>query len=207
MKSIILTWLTQIHTKAPFRLRLFIEHIVLKFNGGYMYSCYIRKIYKKAYGITIGYGTYGGCFNPTQIPRGTVFGNYCSIAQNIRIFRANHPLDEFTTHPLLYNPIAGYVERDMLKRPPIVIGNDVWIGEWAIILPNVKYIGNGAIIGAGAVVTKDVPPYTVVGGNPAKEIKKRFDHDQINILEESKWWNLNKSELIRDVISTKRFKF
>jgi carbonic anhydrase/acetyltransferase-like protein (isoleucine patch superfamily) len=77
---------------------------------------------------------------------------------------------------------------------PSEIGNDVWIGHNAVIFAGVK-IGNGAVIGMNAVVTKDVPDYTIVAGNPAKQIKKRFDADTINLLQESSWWEYDITEL------------
>jgi virginiamycin A acetyltransferase len=74
------------------------------------------------------------------------------------------------------------------NKGDIVVGNDVWIGYEAVILSGVK-IGNGAIIGTRAVVTKDVPPYTIVGGIPARPIKKRFDEETIEALQKIEWWN------------------
>lgn len=158
-------------------------------------SEFLRRIYSKCYGIEIGYGTYGGCFNIDNIPSGTKFGNYCSIASGVRIFRANHPLNIFTSHPIFYNPLMGFVKKDKLTRPQLEIGNDVWIGANAIILPSCKVIGNGAILGAGSVVTKDVPPYSIVVGNPAKLIKQRFNERQIQYIEGTKWWEHNMTEL------------
>jgi len=166
-------------------------------EGGDAFSKSLRLYFFKQYNIKVGYGTYGGCFNRTNnLPPGVEFGNYCSIAQNIRIFRANHPSNYFTTHPLFYNPSMGYVDVDRLERPNLKIGHDVWIGEWVVILPNVRTIGNGVIIGAGSIVTKDILPYTIVAGNPAKKIRMRFSPEIIQKLEESKWWNLSKEELI-----------
>jgi acetyltransferase-like isoleucine patch superfamily enzyme len=158
---------------------------------GWAFSPTIRIIFQQFYGIKVGYGSYGGCFEPANIPPGTEFGNYCSIASGVKIFRANHPAEQFTTHPLLYNPVMGLVDHDMLNRPPLEIGHDVWIGSNAIICPRVRKIGNGAIIGAGSVVTKDVPPYTIIAGNPAKIIRKRFSDDIMLKLEMSKWWELS----------------
>ncbi len=177
-----------------------VKNLILKVEGGYMYSPSIRKIYEVKHGIIIGYGSYGGCFSTANIPSGVCFGNYCSIAKNIRIFRANHPKDTFTSHPLLYNPVAGYVKKDMLDRPKLTIGHDVWIGELAIILPGVRSIGNGAIIGAGSIVTKDVPPYSIVVGNPAKKIGEKFNDQTIQQLEASKWWELEVDDLIKEII-------
>lgn len=82
-----------------------------------------------------------------------------------------------------------------VERGQIVIGNDIWIGYGTIILASCKSIGNGAVIGAGSVVTKDVPPYSVVAGVPARVIHMRFDQRVIDALEKSKWWKLNPSQL------------
>ncbi len=164
-------------------------------ENGYPYSKSIRQIYKEVYKISIGYGSYGGCFNVNNIPANVSFGNYCSIAKNVKIFRANHPINLFTTHPILYNPELGYVKKDKLNRPKLSIGNDVWIGANVVILPSVNSIGNGVIIGAGSVVTKDVEPYMVLAGNPAKAIKKRFPELVIDKLENSKWWDLEFDDL------------
>jgi virginiamycin A acetyltransferase len=182
----------------PKKLNWIIIRLILKVDGGYMYSTTIRKIYKEKLNIEIGYGSYGGCFN-SPIPPNVIFGNYCSIAENIRIFRANHPKNAFTTHPILYNPVAGYVDEDKLERPQLTIGHDVWIGEWVIILPKVKSIGNGAIIGAGSIVTKDIAPYSIVAGNPAKIIGQRFTDEFIKQIEETQWWKMVKEELIMKI--------
>lgn len=126
-------------------------------------------------------------------------GKYCSFANGVCIGVANHPYNILTTHPFVYmdNDIQLYgnmpVEKDYrVKRDEpkhTYIGNDVWIGHNATIIAGVK-IGDGAIIGAGAVVTKDVEPYSIVGGVPAKHIKYRFSQDIINDLLEVKWWDL-----------------
>lgn len=172
---------------------------IVKLEGGYMYSTFIREVFKNNYNVEIGYGSYGGCFNKNNFVDTVVFGNYCSTAPNFKIFRANHPKGHFTTHPILYNPVAGYVQKDKLNRPKLIVGHDVWIGEGAIILPNVNFIGNGAIIGAGSIVTKDVEPYSIVVGNPSQEIGKRFSEEVILKLENSRWWEMDKDELIKNI--------
>lgn len=163
-------------------IKNFVIRNLLKNKAG-CESKLLREIYRKDYGIEIGYGSYGGCFNANNIPNGVRFGNYCSIADGVKIFRANHPTDIFTDHPIFYNPIMGFVKTDKLNRPVLYIGHDVWIGANAIILPSVKNIGNGAVIGAGSVVTKDVEAYSIVAGNPATVKKKRFNSHQIDYLE------------------------
>jgi acetyltransferase-like isoleucine patch superfamily enzyme len=172
---------------------------IVKLEDGYMYSSFIRNVFFEKYNIKIGYGSYGGCFNVNNVPGSVTFGNYCSIAPNFKIFRANHPKNNFTTHPVLYNPIAGYVDEDKLIRPSLIIGNDVWIGEGVIILPTVSTIGNGVIIGAGTIVTKDVAPYDIIVGNPSRVIGKRFTQDVIEGLEESRWWDMSLDLLIKNI--------
>lgn len=185
-------------------LRKKIITAIARNDGGFMYSKKVREIYERLYKIKIGYGTYGGCFNVNHIPENTEFGNYCSIAKNVLIFRANHPLNEFTLHPLLYNPVAGYVESYALKKPKLVIGDDVWIGENTIILPNVHKIGMGAVLGAGSVITKDVEEFTVVAGNPAKFIKRRFPDEVVTEIKKTKWWSLSKEELTPKIVELRK---
>jgi acetyltransferase-like isoleucine patch superfamily enzyme len=179
-----------------------IYRLIIKTDSYYLprgaFSPKIKKYYLKRYNIEIGYGTYGGCFDKDNIPPGTHFGNYCSIASGVKIFRANHPINYFTTHPFFYNPIFGYVKYDCLDRQELYIGHDVWIGYSCIILPSVRMIGNGAVIGAGSVLTKDVLPYSIVAGNPAKIIRMRFSNDIIEKLENIRWWNWDKEKLIKN---------
>lgn len=125
---------------------------------------------------------------------GCDIGKFCSIASGVKIGLGNHPINFISTSPLFYAPSnpLHYTITDKLKfkeNEPVHIGHDVWIGTNAVILDGVT-IGNGAIIGANSIVTKDVPPYTIVGGVPAKEIKKRFSDEIINRLNSSEWWNM-----------------
>ncbi|MDL2259078.1 CatB-related O-acetyltransferase [Eubacteriales bacterium OttesenSCG-928-K08] len=124
-----------------------------------------------------------------------IIGKFCSIACGAKFIftSANHTLDSLSTYtfPLFYEG-WDLDKKDVASawdnKGDIVIGNDVWIGYEAVILSGV-HIGDGAIIGARAVVTKDVPPYTIVGGVPAKEIRKRFDERTVSKLLEAKWWD------------------
>ena len=124
-----------------------------------------------------------------------IIGKFCSIACGTKfLFNcANHTLKSLSTYtfPLFYEEWG--LEKSNIttawdNKGDIVIGNDVWIGYEAVIMAGV-HIGDGAIIAAHAVVTKDVPPYTIVGGVPAKEIRKRFDADTIEQLQMLKWWD------------------
>ncbi len=124
-----------------------------------------------------------------------VIGKFCSIACGTRfLFNcANHTLNSLSTYtfPLFYeewNLEKSNVVSAWDNKGDIIIGDDVWIGYEAVIMSGV-HVGNGAIIAARAVVTKDVPPYTIVGGTPAREIRKRFDTDVIKRLLMLKWWD------------------
>lgn len=126
-------------------------------------------------------------------------GNYCSISKNVTIFLGgNHRSDWVSTYPfpaLDYywpksKPISGY----NTSKGDITIGNDVWIGYGAIIMSGVT-IGDGSVIGANAVVANDIPPYSIVVGNPGKVIKTRFSESQIKSLLQIKWWQWSDSKI------------
>ena len=151
---------------------------------------------------SIGLGTYIG--DGSHILSAKI-GRFCSIAENVRIIVGNHPISTFvTTYPSFYYNTESQIGFSFHKGAPlynginkypngerdyrVVIGNDVWIGYDCLIMEGVK-IGDGAVIAAGAVVTKDIAPYSVVGGVPAKIIKHRFTEEQIRALETIKWWN------------------
>jgi acetyltransferase-like isoleucine patch superfamily enzyme len=144
--------------------------------------------------LIIGKHTYG---KPRIIRYGTseiaYIGKFCSIANNVTlILTGNHRTEWITTYPF---PSFYYrwkqvkkIKDHIVSKGDIVIGNDVWIGYGALILPGVT-IHDGAVIGAKAVVTKDVEPYTIVAGNPAHVIKKRFSDKEISRLLKLQWWN------------------
>ena len=131
----------------------------------------------------------------SQLSRCTI-GAYCSIGPYSMAGLGKHPSETFvSTHPAFYSPqnmssITYVNDNKFNEREQISIGNDVWLGARVIILDGVS-IGDGAIIAAGAVVTKDVEPYSVVGGIPSKEIRKRFTKDQIGFLTNLRWWDKN----------------
>jgi acetyltransferase-like isoleucine patch superfamily enzyme len=145
----------------------------------------------------LGLGSYIG-FNSKVV--NTRIGRFCTIADNVRISLGRHPADTFVSiHPAFFstNKQGGFsfVERTKFQEHITVdgsnynveIGNDVWIANNVLIMDGVK-IGDGAIIASGAIVTKDVEPYAIVGGIPAKFIRWRFNKDQIGQLQQLKWW-------------------
>lgn len=132
-------------------------------------------------------------------------GKFCSIACGAKFLfnSANHTLSSLSTYPFpLFYEEWGLQSKDITKawenKGDIIIGNDVWIGYQAVILAGVS-IGDGAVIGTRAVVTKDVPPYTIVGGIPAKQIKQRFSKDTITTLLEIQWWNWPKEKIMKSI--------
>ena len=147
----------------------------------------------------LGFGSYLGSncfFNYAKI------GKYCSIGNNVNVVRSTHPSSIFvSTHPAFFSLAkqAGftYVKQQLFNElimfnesesTSVFIGDDVWIGNDVTIMGGVK-IGDGSIIGTKALVTKDVEPYSIVGGVPAKRIKSRFNNEEVNFLLNIKWWN------------------
>ena len=131
-------------------------------------------------------------------PDKLIIGKFVQIAHGVRFITAsaNHSMNGFSTYPFTNFMMTSKTTSEdivaMFKefsyKGDIIVGNDVWIGFEATIMPGVK-IGDGAIIGAKSVVTKDIEPYTIVGGNPAKVIRKRFDDEVIEMLLTIKWWD------------------
>lgn len=135
--------------------------------------------------FTIGRNSY---FQSGIISPNVVIGRYCSIAHNVNIGASQHPLNHLST---------GILDKTMSSKMSMneqdeytIIGSDVWIGLNAVVMNGVN-VGHGAVIGAGAVVTKDVPPYAIVGGVPARVIRYRFGYRICKALLDSKWWELD----------------
>ena len=183
------------------------------FPNEYGTTCFIRNVIK-APNISVGKYTYydsedhpelfeqtNVLFNYPFFGDKLIIGKFCQIAHGTTFIMgaANHRLGSATTYP--FNVMGGvwreistpHIE-ELPHKGDTVIGNDVWLGRNCTILPGVK-IGNGAIVAACSVVTKDVAPYTVVGGNPARFLKKRFDDGTTALLEELRWWDLPPEEL------------
>lgn len=183
------------------------------FPNEFKTSCFIKNIITAPNIIVGDYTYYDDTEDPTGFERNNVLFNYpefgdkliigkfCSIASGTKFIMgpANHRISSVTTYP--FNVFGGvWSERTPphLSQLPFkgdtVIGNDVWIGRESVIMPGVK-IGDGAMVAAYSVVAKDIPPYSVFGGNPARFIKKRFDDELTDILLRLKWWDLPGEEL------------
>jgi acetyltransferase-like isoleucine patch superfamily enzyme len=125
----------------------------------------------------------------------TTIGRYSSIAYTAAAFGANHPMNAKSTHAIFYNPALGETDVDLVERTKLTIGSDVWMGHNSIVLNGVESIGHGAVIGAGSVVHKDVPPYAVVVGHPARVVRYRFSDEIIEELLAEQWWERSFEDL------------
>lgn len=183
------------------------------FPNDYKTSCFIKNVIT-APNITVGdYTYYDDAVDPTDFEKNNVLFNYpefgdrliigkfCQIASGTKFIMgaANHRISSVTTYP--FNVFGGVWEENtpphmeqLPRKGDTVIGNDVWIGRESVIMPGIK-IGDGAIVAAYSIVTKDVPPYAVHGGNPAKFIKMRFDDELIALLLRFRWWDLEPEKL------------
>lgn len=133
-----------------------------------------------------------------------IIGKFCALARGITFIMngANHQLDGFSTYPFYifgngWEKVAPQAEK-LPYKGDTVIGNDVWIGYESVIMPGVQ-VGDGAIIAAKSVVVGDVAPYTIVGGNPAKCIRQRFEDETIQVLLEVAWWNWDIEKITRNL--------
>jgi len=157
-------------------------------------SASLRTKFSRQHNIFVGMYSYG-CFSRKRIDPETIVGRYCSFASTATVFNRNHGISFIGTNAYLYNPKLGVVDRQMIEFVPCNIGDDVWIGHNAIILPRAAKVGRGAVVAAGAVVTGDVPPYAIVAGNPAKIIGYRFSPDVIVEIEKTQWWKMDPEQI------------
>lgn len=184
------------------------------YPNSYGTSCFIKNVIS-ASNIFVGdYSYYDDPLDPTGFERNNVLfnwpefgdklviGKFCAIASGTKFIMgpANHRMSSVTTYP--FSVFGGAWEErtpphlsQLPKKGDIVLGNDVWVGRESVILPGVT-IGDGAVIAAYSVVAKDVPAYTVAGGNPARVLRNRFDPELTGLLQKLKWWDFPPEQLL-----------
>ncbi len=180
------------------RLRGLVRRLCGRLEGGPMRSATWRAILRRFHGVEVGRYSYGAILTPGVLPPGSRVGAYCSTGIDLIVRRRDHPLDRPVLHAFFYNAALGVVPRDTIPAEadnPLVIGHDVWIGDRVTILSGCRVIGNGAVLAAGAVVTRDVAPYTLVAGVPARPVRARFDATRIAGIEASRWWERDIADL------------
>jgi acetyltransferase-like isoleucine patch superfamily enzyme len=175
-------------------------------NLSELFSFFNKKKKKRQKGfanVTIGRKSYygPGCAFIARDGGCIEIGKFCSIADNVTVINVNHNYNAVSTYPLAIRILKSKnikeIERERIVGN-VIIGNDVWIGSKAIILKGTN-VGDGAIIGAGSLVTKSIPPYAIVAGNPAKIIRYRFNEDQIRGLLAIKWWNWSDEKIEKNI--------
>jgi virginiamycin A acetyltransferase len=167
-----------------------------RLNRHNLTAVYLRKDIKKR-GFEVGEFSYGlpiirDWGGPTRL----VMGKYCSIADGVEIFLGgNHRVDWATTYPFPAMASLWKEARSIVGHPAtrgdVVIGSDVWLGAKCVILSGIT-IGHGAVVGTRAVVTRDVPPYAIVAGNPARIVKMRFNKEDVQRMLAASWWELDR---------------
>jgi acetyltransferase-like isoleucine patch superfamily enzyme len=192
-KNPLTIYLKKVITSLVYKIKyinknLFIEHpSIIRHStfGNYV------KIYNNTI-VNSSIDSYSYLGNNTQVLNARI-GKFCSVGADCKIGMSNHPVHGFvSTHPIFYSKKAQvgitFSDKDYFEEDThVLIGNDVWIGMNVLIIGNVA-IGDGAVIAAGSVVTKNIEPYSIVGGVPAKHIKYRFSENDILQLQEDKWW-------------------
>lgn len=197
--------LAKVYPHAPLRRHLLTA--VVRAEGGQLYSLTLRRILREHHGVEAGDFSYGSLLEPGMSDTGTVIGSYVSIGPNVRRFGAAHPMGSLSLHPFWYNPRLGFVQAEHdVQRSRCVIGNDVWVGANVTILPGCESIGDGAVVGAGAVVTRSVAPFTIVAGNPAKPIGERLTAEERLALFERQPWRFPPQEASKVLESIRRVK-
>jgi acetyltransferase-like isoleucine patch superfamily enzyme len=164
-------------------------------EGGPLLSSSLRHIMARVHGVNVGAHSYG-CFDPVRFPPGTNIGRYVSIGPHVAAYRRNHPMDRLSLHPYFYRPALGAGNSADVDTAPLEIDAGSWLGANVIILPGCRRIGRGAVVAAGAVLTRNVPDYAIVGGNPARRIRYRFSSQAVAAAEATRWW-LKRPEEVR----------
>ncbi len=174
-----------------------IWRFIRKWEGGAAYSYTLRKVLWERNRVCVGAFSYGSLLYPTwHLREGLRIGRYVSFAQTA-FWSFNHPTDRLSMCPAFYEGAYGSFENVPHPPPQLEVGHDAWVGDYVVITPSCRRIGIGAVIGAGAVVTHDVPDFAVAVGVPARVIRYRFPEAVRAQILRSRWWELGLQDLDR----------
>ena len=168
--------------------RSVVVYLALRLEDGQFFSGTLRELLCHYHGVRVGEYSYGACMSPGAWPSGVTVGRYVSVGYNVKIFLRNHPQERLSMHPFFYNKALGYLDSDNISNGSLEIGHDAWIGANVFVTSGCSRIGIGAVVGTGSIVTKDVPDFAVVAGNPAHLLRYRFKVQTCKVIIESKWW-------------------
>jgi acetyltransferase-like isoleucine patch superfamily enzyme len=176
-----------------------LARVAMRLEGGGFRSATARDLLRRRYGVEVGAYSYGACLRPGAFPPGVTVGRYVSMANEVAVFRRNHPVERLSMHPFFYSAKVGPLGHDTIDAEPLEIGHDAWLGHQSVILPGCRRIGIGSVVGAGAIVTADVPDFAIVTGNPAQVRRRRFPDEVCDAVLESRWWERPVEDLLVDL--------
>jgi virginiamycin A acetyltransferase len=171
-----------------------LARLARRFEGGEMHSRTLRRLLWHRYGVKAEAFSYGAFHEPSASEPGLTIGRFASISRDVR-WGLGHPMDHVALSHFFAQPQNGFAEQWPFERPTLEIGADAWIGAQVVITSGCRRIGIGAAVGAGSVVTHDVPDFAIAYGSPARAVRYRFPEPVRERILASRWWERSAGEL------------